>query len=406
MSPSSEPKLAFTAQERTASMGLASVIGLRMLGLFLMLPVLAIGAGTLSGGHDPVWLGLAMGAYGLTQAVLQIPFGMASDRWGRRPIILAGLGVFVLGSMVCALASSIELLVLGRALQGAGAVSAAVSAYLSDLTRESVRTRAMAIVGAAIGLSFALSMVIAPPLFGLWGLAGLFAFTAALALVAMAVVLRLPTPSQRPPETRLPWSQLLGHGQLQRLNLGIFTMMAIQTSLFVAIPQALVALDLPVSDHWQVYLPLMLLAFALMVPPIIWAERKGRFKPVFLASIGLLVLAMVLFLTARPFWTWMLAIAVFMLGFNLLEALLPSWVSRLAPTGQRGQAMGVYNTSQSLGLFVGGLAGGLALSQAGLAGVFWLCGGMALFWGMMSLGLHEIGPRTRLIEPEAQPIEG
>lgn len=406
MSPSSEPALAFTPQERMASMGLASVIGLRMLGLFLMLPVLAIGAGGLTGGGSPVWLGLAMGAYGLTQAVLQIPFGVASDRWGRRPVILAGLGIFVTGSLVCALSSSIEMLVIGRALQGAGAVSAAVSAYLADLTRESVRTRAMAMVGAAIGISFALSMVIAPPLFGVWGLTGLFALTAGLAVMAMLVVLRLPTPAQRPPEGRLPWAVLLGHDQLKRLNLGIFTMMAIQTSLFVAIPQVLVSLDLPISDHWQVYLPLMLLAFALMVPPILWAERKGRLKPVFLASIGLLILAMALFLTANPFWSWMLAIAIFMLGFNLLEALLPSWVSRLAPSGQRGQAMGVYNTSQSLGLFVGGAAGGLALAQAGLDGVFWLCGGLALFWGIMSLGLHEIGPRSRPVVPEAQPIEG
>lgn len=406
MAHSPEPKLALTPQERVASLGLSCVIGLRMLGLFLMLPVLAVGAGTLEGGQHPLWLGLAMGAYGLTQALLQIPFGMASDRLGRRPVILLGLAVFVLGSLICASASQIETLILGRALQGAGAVSAAVSAYLTDLTRESVRTRAMAMVGAAIGLSFALSMVIAPPLFGLWGLPGLFILTAALALGAMVLVSRLPTGDRRPPEDRLPWAELLGQGQLQRLNLGIFTMMAIQTSLFVAIPQALVALDLPLSDHWQVYLPLMLLAFAGMVPPILWAERRGRFKPVFLASIALLVLAMVMFLVAQRFWVWMLAIAVFMLGFNLLEALLPSWVSRLAPAAQRGQAMGVYNTSQSLGLFMGGVAGGAALAQAGLSGVFCLCAALATFWGMMSLGLHEIGPRPQAASPQAQPNEG
>jgi len=406
MGQPSVPKLALTASERSASLGLSSVIGLRMLGLFLMLPVLAVGAGTLQGGADPLWLGLAMGAYGLTQALLQLPFGMASDRWGRRPVILAGLGVFVLGSLLCASATQIEWLVLGRAIQGAGAVSAAVSAYLSDLTRETVRTRAMAMVGASIGLTFALSMVIAPPLFGVWGLTGLFLLTAGLALAAMLVVLCLPQSPQRPPEAPLPWVTLLAHGQLQRLNLGIFTMMAIQTSLFVAIPKALVALGLPLADHWTVYLPLMLLAFALMVPPILWAEKRGRFKPVFLASIALLELAMVVFLSAQPLWSWILAIALFMLGFNLLEALLPSWVSRLAPTGQRGQAMGIYNTSQSIGLFVGGVAGGAALAQAGLAGVFWLCGGLAAFWGMMSLGLREIGPRSPDAEPEVQPFNG
>lgn len=406
MAHSTPSKLALTPQEWTASLGLSSIVGLRMLGLFLMLPVLAVGVGTLPGGEDPYWLGLAMGAYGLTQALLQLPFGLASDRWGRRPVILAGLFIFLIGSLLCAGASEIEQLVLGRALQGAGAVSAAVSAYLTDLTREEVRARAMAMVGAAIGLSFALSMVIAPPLFGLWGLSGLFLLTAGLGLAAMLVVLGLAKGPQRRPEAPLPWRVLLADGQLQRLNLGIFAMMAIQTSLFVAIPKALVTLGVELSDHWRVYLPLLLITFALMVPPILWAERRGQFRPVFLASIGLLVLAMGLFLTAEPFWSWMLAMAIFLLGFNLLEALLPAWVSRLAPTGQRGQAMGLYNTSQSLGMFFGGIAAGTALSQGGLAGVFWLCAALAGFWGMMSLGLREIGPRSHAPRSEAQPMSG
>lgn len=402
MSSPSAPPVAFTPLELRASLSLAGVYGLRMLGLFLMLPVLSLCARDLPGGDDPAWVGLALGIYGLTQALLQIPFGMASDRWGRRPVIVVGLLLFVLGSLLAASAESVTWLIVGRALQGSGAVSAAVSAYLADLTRDEVRTRSMALVGASIGLSFAVSLVVAPPLYGWVGLAGLFLLTAALALGAAWMVLRMPDPEQVPSRLdgdRLSWGGLLRDSQLSRLNLGVFFMMAIQTAMFVAIPRLLESGGLSLTDHWMVYLPVLLLAFAAMVPPILWAERRGQFRPVFVGSVGVLALAMLAFLGLPPvgpgpLWPLVLAVWIFVLGFNLLEALLPSWVSRVAPRAQRGQAMGLYNTFQSMGLFAGGLLGGLLARSLGLAGIFWACLLVTLVWGIMSLGLRELGPRS------------
>ena len=403
MSSHANTRIAFTPQERSASLSLSFVIGLRMLGLFLMLPVMALGAQQLQGGDDPRLIGLALGIYGLTQALLQLPFGMASDRLGRRRVIVFGLLVFAVGSFLAANAESVWALIVGRALQGAGAVSAAVSAFLADRTREAVRTRAMAMVGAAIGLAFALSLVAAPLLFGAIGLSGLLGLTGALALMACLVVMRVPeTPmsqgaqSQQPEQATPPrsgWS-LLFDGQLGRLNLGIFAMMAVQTAMFVAIPLGLQRFGLQTSSHWQVYLPMLLLAFVGMIPLIFWAEKRGRFRPVFLMGIGILMAGELVFLQADQFPGWMVAIWLFMFGFNLMEALLPSWVSRSAPSGQRGLAMGLYNTAQSLGLFIGGLAGGLAAKAFGLTGIFLFCLVILSIWGIMSLGLVEIGARS------------
>ncbi|MFM1880414.1 MAG: hypothetical protein RLZZ344_648 [Pseudomonadota bacterium] len=405
-------RVAFTPQERRVSLSLASVYGLRMLGLFLVLPVLAVGARDLPGGDDAALIGLAMGIYGLTQACLQIPFGLASDRWGRKPVIIFGLLVFALGSLLAAVATNLPVLIAGRALQGAGAISAAVSAFLADLTREEVRARAMALVGASIGLSFALSLVIAPPLFGIAGLSGLFVLTGVLAVTAAVAVWRMPDPPVQG-ENESPsgpgWRALAQDPQLGRLNLGIFCLMAIQTAMFVAIPSALDSLGMPLADHWQVYLPLLALAFLSIIPAIFWAEKYGRFRPVFLGAIVFLGIAMIVFLSAgHSFVVWLVAIWAFFAGFNLLEALLPSWVSRVAPRRVRGLALGIYNTSQSLGLFLGGVVGGLALRIFGVNGIFWVCGALLLFWGMMASGLREIGRRTApapLTTPAAPPID-
>lgn len=393
-------RVAFTPQERRVSLSLASVYGLRMLGLFLVLPVLAVGARDLPGGHDAALIGLAMGIYGLTQAFLQIPFGTASDRWGRKPVIVFGLLVFAGGSMLAAVAQDLYWLIFARALQGAGAISAAVSAYLADLTREEVRARAMALVGASIGLSFAASLVVAPPIFGFAGLPGIFSLTGVLALFAALAVWRMPdSPAVKvnadPDSAPRNWQSLVRDSQLGRLNLGIFCLMAIQMAMFVAIPSALDALGLRLADHWMVYLPMLVLAFVSIIPAIFWAERHGRFRPVFLAAIAFLVLTMVIFLSADTvFIVWLVGIWAFFAGFNLLEALLPSWVSRVAPSAQRGLALGIYNTSQSLGLFLGGLVGGLAVRAYGVEGVFVACIVVLLFWGMMSVGLREIGRRS------------
>jgi len=409
-------RVAFTPQERRVSLSLASVYGLRMLGLFLVLPVLAVGARDLPGGQDAALIGLAMGIYGLTQAFLQIPFGLASDRWGRKPVIIFGLFIFALGSFLAAVAPNLPVLILARALQGAGAISAAVSAFLADLTREEVRARAMALVGASIGLSFALSLVIAPPIFGLAGLTGLFVLTGVLAVMAAAAVWRMPDPPRvtdgqdlEGQAAQVGWRKLAQDSQLGRLNLGIFCLMAIQTAMFVAIPSALDGLGMPLADHWQVYLPLLALAFVSIIPAIFWAEKYGRFRPVFLGAIAFLALAVAIFVVAdNPFPVWLIAIWAFFTGFNLLEALLPSWVSRVAPRSARGLALGIYNTSQSLGLFLGGLLGGLALRSFGVNGIFFVCAALLVFWGMMATGLREIGRRVApapLITPAAPPID-
>jgi MFS family permease len=402
MSSHANNRIAFTSQERSASLSLSFVIGLRMLGLFLMLPVMALGAQQLHGGDDPRLIGLALGIYGLTQALLQLPFGMASDRLGRRRVIVFGLLVFALGSFLAANADSVWVLIVGRALQGAGAVSAAVSAFLADRTREVVRTRAMAMVGASIGLAFALSLVAAPLLYGVIGLSGLLGLTGVLALMACLMVMRVPeepasataqSSQEDAPPLRSGWA-LFFDGQLGRLNLGIFAMMAVQTAMFVAIPLGLQGFGLQTSSHWQVYLPMLVLAFVGMIPLIFWAERRGRFRPIFLVGIAILMAGELVFLQSDEFPGWMFAIWLFMFGFNLMEALLPSWVSRSAPVRQRGLVMGLYNTAQSLGLFVGGLAGGLAAKAFGLTGIFLFCLGILSIWGIMSLGLVEIGARS------------
>ena len=404
-------KVVFSPFERRASLALSAVYGLRMLGLFLVLPVLALGVADMPGGQNPAAIGLAMGIYGLTQAFFQIPFGMASDRLGRKPVIIFGLLVFAAGSFLAAWADSLTVLILGRALQGAGAVSAAVSAFLADLTREEVRARAMAMVGISIGLSFVVSLVIAPPLYGAYGLEGLFLLTGGLAMVAALGIGRMRT---HPPQDRSTTSEpeapltkaveletvkawpLLSHSQLWRLNLGIFSLMAVQTAMFVAIPMGFAELGLPLQDHWKAYLPLLLVAFLGILPPIFWAEKKGRFRPVFLGAVGLLGMTMLGFLVAdgQGLGPWLVFVGLFFVGFNLLEALLPSWVSRVAPVGQRGLALGIYNTSQSLGLFAGGLLGGLMLAAHGRAGIFAACGLLLAFWGMMALGLKELGRRS------------
>lgn len=404
-----------TPTERRAAFSLAGVYGLRMLGLFLMLPVLAVGARSLTGGDDVAAVGLALGIYGLTQAVLQLPFGLASDRYGRKPVIILGLLMFVAGSVWCAVAPSVDQLVWGRALQGAGAVSAAVSAYLADLTRDEVRTRAMAIVGASIGLSFALSLVLAPPIYGWAGLSGLFWLTAVLGGLACVMVLRLPTPpaltAAASSEAAAPLGEqirsLLADPQLLRLNLGIFSMMTLQAAMFIAIPTGLDRLGLRLEEHWMVYLPLLLLAFAAVIPLILMGERRGRLRPLFLGGIVLLGLAMgALLLAAMPSagWaTWLVAVWLFMVGFNLMEALLPSWVSRVAPAASRGLALGLYNTFMSLGLFAGGALGGTLLRAQGLAGVFWAGILLSLAWLLVSRGLLEIGPRKPRASPPSDP---
>jgi len=390
-------KLRFTRDEWRACLALSMLYGLRMLGLFLVFPILAAEAKKLDGGTDPLWVGIAVGVYGLTQAMLQIPFGVASDRYGRRKVILVGLAVFALGSFVAALATSIEMLAAGRALQGAGAISAAVTAFLADSTRDELRTRAMALIGGTIGLAFALSLIVAPALSAVVGMEGLFWLTGILVIAAMIPVLRMKEPARKKAmDASMAQAKktVLSNGQLMRLNLGIFMIHMTQTAIFVVIPLALIGMGSALQEHWKVYLPVVMLSFLAMIPPIFWAERSGHNKPAFLAAIGLMGAAIAGFAIApHVIWVWAAVLFLFFTSFNLLEAFLPSWVSRVAPPEHRGLALGVYNTTQSLGLFTGGLLGGIMAKAFGQTAVYLVCAAMILVWGIISFGLKELGPR-------------
>ncbi|MEO5607338.1 MAG: MFS transporter [Polaromonas sp.] len=389
-----------TATERRASFSLASIFALRMLGLFLVLPVFALEAARYPGGNDPARIGLAMGIYGLTQALLQIPFGMASDRLGRKPVIVVGLVVFALGSFVAAAATSLDGLLAGRALQGAGAVSAAVTALLADQTRDVVRTKAMALVGGSIGLMFAVSLVLAPALNARIGLSGLFWLTGLLALAAIAMVLWLvpPEPKQHKDMERAGLANVLRRADLVGLNLGVFVLHAVQLSMWVAVPALLVQAGLLKALHWQVYLPAVLASFVVMGGVLFPLERRGHLRAVMLGAIALLLLVQLGFMavahaagTAAPSLTTLgLLLLLFFCSFNVIEASQPSLVSRLAPAASRGAALGLYNTSQSLGLFAGGALGGAMVKWGGAQGLFVSTAVLSLLWLLSAVWLMPV----------------
>jgi MFS family permease len=392
-----------TPLERRASASLASIFALRMLGLFLVLPVFALEARKYPGGDDPALLGLAMGIYGLTQGLLQLPFGMASDRFGRKRVIVFGLLVFALGSFWAAAATDLHQLLIGRSLQGAGAVSAAVTALLADLTRDEVRTKAMAMVGASIGLMFALSLVLAPVLAAAVGLAGLFAITGVLALLGVAVVIwGAPAAPAMQPGPRGRLVDVLRHAGLMRMNFGVFVLHAVQLGMWVAVPALLVQAGLSKDDHWQVYLPAVLASFVLM-GGMFALERRGYLKQVFLAAILLIALVQIGLLSVASGTPRLMALSgllfAFFCGFNILEATQPSMVSRMAATPVRGTAMGVFNTLQSLGFFVGGWVGGSLVKAWGSQMLFACCAAAMLLWWVVALpmrapGRGQVAPQT------------
>jgi MFS family permease len=382
-----------TRQELRAGLSLASIFALRMLGLFLILPVFAVAAGKLPGGDNLTLVGIALGIYGLTQAALQLPFGMASDRYGRKRVIVIGLLIFAAGSFIAAAAPDIWWTIFGRALQGAGAISAAVTALAADLTREQHRTKVMALIGSSIGLMFALSLVAAPALNAVIGLSGIFILTGLLALAAIWLVARIvpdPPPAGHHDHAPVGFREVLLNPQLLRLNFGILTLHFIQMAMFVVVPGALIATGgLPVSEHWKVYLPVVLASFVLMLPPIFYAERRARMKPVFVGSVFVLLLAQGGFLYGSGLFNALVAnLVVFFVVFNILEASLPSLVSRIAPPQAKGTALGIYNTTQSFGLFLGGAVGGILAQRYGASGVFGVGIALALIWLLIAVTMQ------------------
>ncbi len=388
------------AQERKSVGALSSIFALRMMGLFLILPVFSTYAHGLDGALEhPELVGIALGAYGLTQALFQIPFGMMSDKFGRKPVIAAGMLIFAIGSVIAALATTIEAVLLGRIIQGSGAVAAAVIALTADLTREEHRTKAMASIGITIGLSFAISMAIAPILNEWVGVSGIFALTAVFSLLSILVLyLVVPEPKNTGHHsdsevTTGMFKEVLQHGALIRLDIGVLILHMGLTALFVVLPLVLISDDLlPQAEQWKLYLPVMLLAFVLMVPFIIVAEAKRKMKQVFLSAIGMLVVACLMFAWAHDSIWWVaVALLVFFTGFNTLEASLPSLVSKYAPAGAKGTAIGVFNTSQFFGAFVGGVLGGFLYDPIAqnFATVFIVIASMLSFWWLIALFMPE-----------------
>ncbi|TCV83777.1 MFS transporter [Sulfurirhabdus autotrophica] len=381
--------------EVRASISLASIYGLRMLGMFLILPVFAIYAEHLPGGQNHTLIGFALGAYGLTQALLQLPFGMASDRFGRKRVIYFGLLLFAIGSFVAASASDLYMIIIGRSIQGAGAISAAVTALTADLTREEHRTKAMAMIGMTIGITFALSLILGPAFYHLIGMPGIFAMTGGLALLAILVVkYAVPNPqiSRFHSDAEAMPSKLkdvLRDKQLLRLNYGIFVVHAAQMAMFMVVPFALKETGgIDANHHWQIYLPVMIVSFLIMIPVIIYGEKNARLKPVFVGAIGLMLLAQVGFVfLIHNFWGVVMMLVTYFIAFNVLEASLPSLISKIAPAASKGTAMGVYNTFQSLGLFLGGTMGGYLSHRFGYSAVFVFGGGLTAIWLVFALGM-------------------
>jgi MFS family permease len=381
--------------ERRATVSLASIYGLRMLGMFLILPIFAIYAQTLEGGEDHTMVGMALGAYGLTQVLLQLPFGIASDKYGRKKVIYVGMFIFIIGSVVAAMGTDIMTVIIGRAIQGAGAVSAVVMALVADSTREEHRTKAMATIGGTIGVTFALSLIAGPLLNQSIGVSGIFWMTAILAIFSIGVVKFLvPDPIQSQFHSDAETApakikEVIRNTQLLRLNFGAFSLHAAQMAMFVVVPFALKETSgMNENQHWIVYLPVLTISFILMLPAIIYGEKRAKLKPVFIAAVATMLFAQLLFaINIHSFWGVVVALFFYFLAFNLLEATLPSLISKLAPAASKGTAIGVHNTAQSFGIFVGAVFGGYLAGNHGFASVFIFCSVLMGIWLVAAFGM-------------------
>jgi len=384
-------QLSWSPQEKRAGISLAAIYAVRMLGLFMILPVFSLYAEQFEG-STPLLVGLALGIYGLTQGLLQIPYGMLSDRFGRKPMITIGLLIFAAGSLLAADANTIYEVIAGRALQGSGAVAAVLMALAADLSREEHRLKMMGFIGVSIGFAFAIAMVAGPVLNQIVGLSGIFVATAILALFALVILfVWVPNPKEsifhRDTQANPTlFKTVLADTQLLRLDFGIMILHMVLMATFVAFPLVLQdQAGLASADHWKLYLPVFLLSVALMVPFIIIAETKRRMKQIFVGAIGVLAVAELnLVFGGESVWHLALTMVVFFGAFNLLEASLPSLVSKMSPADRKGTAMGLYSSSQFFGAFLGGVMGGLSYDFAGAQGVFLMCSFALLVWLLLA----------------------
>ncbi|KAB8310033.1 MFS transporter [Erwinia endophytica] len=384
-----------TLVELRATWGLGTVFSLRMLGMFMVLPVLTTYGMALQGASESL-IGLAIGIYGLTQAVFQIPFGLLSDRIGRKPLIVGGLLIFVLGSVIAACTTSIWGVILGRALQGSGAIAAAVMALLSDLTREQNRTKAMAFIGISFGITFAIAMVLGPVITHALGLHALFWMIAVLAASGILITL-LVVPSasnhvlnRESGMVKGSIKRVLANSRLVKLNFGIMCLHILLMSSFVALPGEFENAGFPASQHWKIYLVTMLIAFCGVIPFIIYAEVKRQMKRVFVCCVALLLIAEIILGGAgHHFWTLVIGVQLFFIGFNLMEAILPSLVSKESPPGYKGTAMGLYSTSQFMGVAIGGSLGGWVFGHFHAQTVFLVGAVIAVVWLLVSFTMQE-----------------
>jgi len=399
-----------SALERRAVASLALLYSFRMLGLFMVLPLLALYAADLPGA-SPSMIGLALGIYGLTQALLQVPFGLLSDRIGRKPVIVAGMLLFAAGSLLAAEATTVGEIVVGRALQGAGAIAGTLMALVADLTRAEQRTKAMALVGISIGFSFTVALVLGPLVAGWGGLAAVFRLTAVLALVGIAMLLWLvPTP-QAPAaqgDRQVRGSQLLAtllDADLARLNLGVFVLHFVLMAIFLQVPGMLeLETGIGRDAHWSVYLPALLLSLLGMVPLMILAERMGRARRAFGIAVTLVLCSLFLMTGVRGALAVYAVIWLFFVGFNYLEATLPSLVSKTVGSQHKGTALGVFSTCQFLGAFCGGALGGWLLQHWGGDALLYACAALCLVWLLAAVKLR-LPPATPAATGLGEPLQ-
>jgi predicted MFS family arabinose efflux permease len=395
--------------ELRSSLSLSGIFALRMLGLFLILPIFSLHAHSLPNGDNAILVGLTIGIYGMVQAFFHIPLGILSDRVGRRAVVIGGLSLFVIGAVIAASHDDLYWIMAGRAIQGAGAISAAITAWVADLTREEIRTRAMALIGGSIAISFGISIVIAAPLYQSLGMSGIFWMMAFLGLIAILVAWKVVpnAPISFAPQPIGTTSHLsrfmkvLKDPELFRLNIGVLILHASQVALFLAIPNMLVSNDLATESHWIIYLSVLVASILVMAPMLMRAEKKNRLAFLLKISVVFMLAAqtyfgVIIFGNYQNIWTISFGLFLFFIGFNLLESLQPSLVSRFSGDN-RGAGLGVYNTTMSIGLFMGGILGGAVYGYFGSLAIFELDAVLLLVWLIIAARMSELPPKEKKV---------